>query len=89
METLTISAVLNGYRNKGTLVIFNETHKDGDFKGKQIVYWSNNPDYRLSTKKGWTYDPENDRVIAPVVTDEDVDERKIAFAHSLGIEVRL
>ena len=86
---LIVVAVLNGYKGKGTLVIFDHVRKDGEMKGKPVVFWSSNPDYRMSTKHGWEYDEENDRVIAPIVTDEDVDERKLTFAHSLGIEVRL
>jgi len=87
---LTVANVANHYKNgKGTCVFFKELHKDGDFKGKPITFWSSNPDFVPQDAEGWTYDTENDRVNPPVVTLRSLSENKIRFAHSLGMDIRL
>ena len=81
---LNIVAVLNGYRNKGTLVVFDEKHEDGDFKGKPIVYFSNNTSFAVKSRNGWTYDKANNRVNAPVISEEDSEDRRLVKAKELG-----
>ena len=89
---LKVQSVINGYNGPkatGTLVIFAETHADGEYKGKNITHWSSNPDFVMESDQGWTYDKENDRVIAPVVTRLSQRKADLELMHSLGMEIRL
>ncbi len=86
---ITIANVANNYKSKGTCVFFKELHKDGDFKGKPITYWSNDQSFVPAKLEGWDYDEENDRVIPPIITTQSQSEDKLRFAHSLGMDIRL
>ena len=66
--------------NVGTLITFNELQKGGDFDGKNIIFWSANPEYREASKNGWSYDAENNRVIAPSLAEDEVLELKAQYA---------
>ena len=85
-----MSNAVNHYKNgKGTCIFFEETHKDGDYKGKPLTYWSSDPSYKPDSISGWKYDEENDRVIAPIVTTESLMLAKLTMMNSLGMEIRL
>ena len=97
-DSLTIKKVMKNYRsaagNLGSLIIFNEDHKDGDYKGKSVVTWNKNPEYVPEDLSGWTLEDEEDkngrrRISEPLVSlkmirREDA-EHRLTIAHSLGI----
>ena len=83
--------------NLGSLIIFNEEHKEGDFKGKSVVTWNTNPEYVPEDLTGWTLEDEVDskgarRISEPLVSlkmmrREDV-EHRLNIVHSLGIALK-
>jgi hypothetical protein len=96
---LTIKKVMKNYRsvagNLGSLIIFNENHEDGDFKGKSVVTWNKNPEYIPEDLSGWQLDDELDkngarRISEPLISlkqmRRDDAEFKVTIAHKLGIE---
>lgn len=99
-DTLSIKKVMKNYRsqagNLGSLIIFNELHTDGDFKGKSVVTWNENPEYIPEDITGWTLEDELDksgarRISEPLVSlkmirQEDA-EFKLKISHKLGIQV--
>lgn len=64
--------------------MFNELHESGDYKGKHIVFWSNDPNYVELSKNGWTMDDEG-RVNEPTRSREEAEERKFALAQKFGV----
>lgn len=93
MKDLTVQSALQGFKsskgNIGTLIIFNEKITKGDRKDEQVMFWSNNPDYVMESDQGWTYDEDNDRVNAPVVTRLSQRKADLVLMHELGMEIRL
>jgi hypothetical protein len=101
-DALTIKKVLRNFRSKnqnlGALIIFNELHKDGDYKGKSVVTWNSNPEYIPESLTGWVLEDEVDdngarRIAEPLTSlkqmrQEDA-EFKLTLSHQLGIEVKL
>ena len=100
-DSLTIKKVLKNYRSKagnlGSLIIFNENHKEGDFKGNSVVTWDKNPEYIPEDLSGWTLEDELDakgarRISEPLVSlkmirREDA-EHRLTIAHSLGMNMQ-
>jgi len=96
-DTLSIKKVMKNYRsvagNLGSLIIFNENHKEGDFKGKSVVTWNSNPEYIPEDLTGWTLEDEVDkagarRISEPLVSLKMIRQQdaefKITIAHKIG-----
>ena len=67
----------------GTLIKFAEinTIKDHKYKGKDIGFWSVDPNCREEFKQGWTFDDETGFVTAPSYAfDEVIDLQAAASA---------
>lgn len=66
--------------NVGTLITFNEKQSGGEYDGKNIIFWSSNPQYREASKEGWQLDTENNRVLEPSNSEEELVEMQAKFA---------
>lgn len=94
---LTLIDTANNFKSKagnvGTLLTFDEKHKKGEHKDKNIVGWSADASFVPEQLTGFTYDEENERIHFPLISKQVIRrgdrEHDLRLIHELGMDIRL